>query len=391
MTLVTVGFRLHGPLDIARFAKAVKTLGRHAALRSRYYVDQNQNRVQEILPESSFALEVKNVAGPSTIQEHFSEMRAHKYNLAAGESMRLVLYVLGEGDYFVVCGFSHISIDADGIALLVQEVNLAYEGVPLPTLGLDFDGYLRSQALKVNNATYKQDMDFWTTELTDSPHPPLLPPNKFTEHPTIQRLGERQYRHVMSDTLTQQIKKKCRELKSTPFHFYLSCVAKLIHQTTGSTDFTVNILDRNRNSPETETLVGLTRNELPLRFRDFDPTSPNSTCISLARDKLFKAIEHGSVPGEILEREFELKPLCLVNVPWMPEKGAKFCRQEMDEFCWWVSWGMHSFQVVILDGAIEGAGATLLLRVQEELFDEREGKEFLNALVQTVERFARED
>lgn len=383
--------RLHGSLDTARLSESIKAIGqRHAALRSRYYVDQNQNRVQEILPESSIAVEVNEIDGPSTFQKHLSEMRAHKYDLAAGKGARMGVYILGEEDYFIVCGCSHMSLDADALGILVEEVNLAYQGVPLPTRGLDFDDYLLREALKVNDAAWKKDMNYWSSELSDSPPPPLFPPNKFTEQPTLHRLGERQYRHVMSDTLEQQVKRKCRETKSTPFQFYLSCVAKLIGQTTGSTDFTINVLDRNRNSPETQTLVGLTRNELPLRFRNFDSSALTSTCIPLAREKLFKAIEHGSIPGEILEKKFGLIPLCLLNMPLMLGKGAKLFGQEIEEWSSWSSWGAHSFQFVFMDGAFEGVGTIVMARLQEMLFDEREGQEFLDAFMQTVEKCAYE-
>lgn len=69
----------------------------------------------------------------------------------------------------------------------------------------------------------------------------------------------------------------------------------------------------------------------------------------------------------------------------MPGRNTKFCGEEIGEFLWRTSWGMHTFQVVILD---EGVGPTLLLRVQEEHFDEREGQDFLDALIEIVERCA---
>ena len=92
-----------------------------------------------------------------------------------------------------------------------------------------------------------------------------------------------------------------RERQTTPFTVYLAAFAAILHRWSGQHDLVVGTPVAGRTRVETEDIVGLFVNSLPLRLRP-DPAQPFAEFLDTVREVVTAAQDHQEVPLEEIVR-----------------------------------------------------------------------------------------
>ncbi|SPO01909.1 related to polyketide synthase [Cephalotrichum gorgonifer] len=298
-------FRIAGDLRVDDLRRAVKGVGQHhEALRTCFYVDENQNVVQGVLDASILCLEQAQVHQDSDVTREFEEMKAHVYDIAAGQVMRIRLLTSSLSINYLLIGCHHINVDGISQQVLLADLERVYKGQPLDPNVLQYPDYAAKQRADAENGAFNNDISFWKEEFATIPEPLPLTRSRISTRQPLAKYTANTVDLRIDTPIADRIRTVSREYRSTSFHFYLTAFEILLHRLTGTEDFSIGIADGNRKDESTLACFGPILNLLPLRFR----VAPRSFCEELSdtRAKTYAALAHSRVPFEVLLNELRV-------------------------------------------------------------------------------------
>lgn len=296
-------FRITGNIRRHDLQNAVLAVGqRHEILRT-CFINSQDEVSQGIMEKGVLHLEHQQLTSESELPKVIGDIESHVYDIARGETMRLVLVSLSPRDYFLLIGCHHLVVDGSSFPILMSDL-LAFYNHNYPTsMILQHSEYTRLQHEQFRNGELTAELNFWRSEYPDFPKPlPILRTSPIMSRPAsksynIQRLDSR-----INSSQRTEIVSLCRQLRVTPFHFYLAAFRALLAKYTDVEDISIGIGDANRNDERVAGSIGPFVNLLPLRF-DTQSMTTIESMIQETREKTFKALENSRVPFQVLLNE----------------------------------------------------------------------------------------
>ncbi|MEU0381097.1 amino acid adenylation domain-containing protein [Streptomyces cyaneofuscatus] len=122
--------RLHGPLDTARFQRAVDALVvRHPMLRTVFPAGARPAVQQELPPSLRLPVGFETVTGPYGIEEATAAERTRRFEPWAWPLLRLRVLTLAPEDHVLLVHAHHIIGDGYSAALLIRELTTVYDAL----------------------------------------------------------------------------------------------------------------------------------------------------------------------------------------------------------------------------------------------------------------------
>jgi len=301
-------FRLTGNLRVDDMRRAVKAVGQqHEALRTCFRaVDDTQGIVQSVLHTGTLRLEQARVDQDSDIKREFEAMKAHIYDLASGQVMRIRLLTQESPSaaHYLLVGCHHINVDGISQQVLLADLEKAYRGQALDHSVLQYPEYAARQRADAAKGAFADDISFWKQEFATVPDPlPLTRSRAASRQPLAKYVANRLQLRVES-ALADRIRRVSREHRATAFHFYLTAFEILLYRLTGARDFSIGIADGNRKDEETIACFGPLVNLVPTRYRVTPRTFGQE--LSENRAKTYAALAHSRLPFEMLLSELRV-------------------------------------------------------------------------------------
>ncbi|GIE74977.1 hypothetical protein Aph02nite_09270 [Actinoplanes philippinensis] len=132
--------RLHGPLDVDRFRRAVNVLvARHPMLRTVFPGGARPPVQRELLTATA---EIGYQATPRALGEELAAEREHRFDPAVWPLVRLRLLRYGPEEHVLLVHAHHLVGDGYSVALLMRELLALYDGAELPPLRATFREYV---------------------------------------------------------------------------------------------------------------------------------------------------------------------------------------------------------------------------------------------------------
>ena len=248
---------INGDLDIARLERALAALvWRHTAFRSYYPLEGDAfvHRIADAMPVS-LAVE----ACREDEVEGLVQAADLPYDLARGPLFRFQLYELGEKKYVLHLGIHHIIMDGHSAALMLDDLWHLYNGEELPPAKLDFPDYALWQSELAEDTEAK---DFFAAMFEGGvpenvmptlPKRPDVLPEADTDCVAVVDLGP--------------LDDMARSLGITTFRLLLAAVGLVLAKYTCSEDVTLGVPMSGRAKAQTERMIGMFVNTLPLRVK----------------------------------------------------------------------------------------------------------------------------
>ncbi|MFD2405293.1 condensation domain-containing protein [Azorhizophilus paspali] len=170
---VPMAVRLHGRLDEQALHRALTLLvQRHESLRTRF-VSADGEFHQEILEDSSVALEIVSVAGQdeTSLKARIRDEFAQPFDLLNGPMLRVKLLRLSDTDQVLTLCLHHIVSDGWSGELMVKEFVQLYEGlleertVELPELPIQYADYAIWQRAWLEAGEGERQLAYWKAQL----------------------------------------------------------------------------------------------------------------------------------------------------------------------------------------------------------------------------------
>jgi hybrid polyketide synthase / nonribosomal peptide synthetase ACE1 len=224
-------------------ARAVEAVGqRHEALRTCFFVDENEQAVQGLLETATLYLEQKQITSEKDLASETKQMLNHVFDLERGESMKIALLSLSSSSHLLLISYHHINMDGISLQVLLSDLQKAYTRQPFSENMVQFPDFTARQTREIEDGKLDKELDFWRKEYPDIPPAlPLFPMSRVNNRSMLKNYSLNTVVVRLPTTLATQIRKASREARTTTFHFYLAVMKTLLHR------FLVRISRSNRS------------------------------------------------------------------------------------------------------------------------------------------------
>lgn len=387
---------LSGKLRRDDLASAVRIVGqRHEALRTRFFLDDQQQSLQGVLESPRLHLEQKKVVSKSDVADEFGSLQRYVYDLDAGQTMRILLLSESETSHTLLVGYHHINMDGISLAVLIGDLDKVYKGVALAPTVLQYPDFSARQRRCYASGDMERERAYWKEELDGFPDPlPLLPFSLATCRRPLTNYEYNKADVKISPTLALRMRSISLKHKITPFHFYLAVFRVLLSRFLDIDDLCIGMGDANRTDSDALESIGVYLNLLPLRFQS-GRTKPFTDLLKEAKSKVRLALAHSRLPFDVLmddlspPRSADHSPLFQAFIdyrPPIPQKSKFFdCKIIGEEY----ERGGTAFDIGldIIDSPT--GDAQIRIQVPELLYSRNDAEILMQTYLTLLEEFSR--
>ena len=236
------------------------------------------------------------------------EDAANPFDLTSGPLLRTRLVRLEDHENILLLTMHHIVSDGWSLGVFIRELAALYEAFslgqpsPLGDLSIQYADYAQWQREQLKGETLEQHLSYWREELKDAPLVLDLPADH--PRPLVQGTRGRSLPFALSKPLSNALDALSRSASTTLYMTLLAAFQTLLYRYTGQKDFLVGSAIANRNRAETEDLIGLFVNTLPIRARVGD----RPTFRELLKRVSYSAIDanaHQNLPFSMLVEDLQ--------------------------------------------------------------------------------------
>ncbi|MEM7348602.1 MAG: AMP-binding protein, partial [Chloroflexota bacterium] len=204
----------------------------------------------------------------------------------------------------------HIIFDEWSQAVFRDELSKLYEGfvknqpAQLPDLPIQYGDFALWQRNYLQGEILEKQLSYWKEKLANVPQVLDLP----TDHPRPAKVtgGGARQSVKLPKSLSDKLNALSQQEGVTLFMTLLAGFKVLLYRYTNQADFVVGIPITNRNSAETEPLIGLFLNTLALRS-DLSEDPTFRTLLTQVRETALEGYSHQDLPFEQLIEELQVE------------------------------------------------------------------------------------
>ena len=316
---------LRGAFNYSAFNRAFKSIiERHESLRTCFWVGENGEPNQKVLPITDFAVEVQDLSAlekaerSKIVEQEIKAEAAQIFNLHDDLMVRVRLLKTSDEAHILLVTLHHIAADGWSMTILINEFRVLYQAYsqgqenPLPRLKIQYADYAHWQRNWLQGNRLKQQLDYWEQQLIGLPVVHSLPLNyprpkfqSFSGAILTTEIGK----HTAADLL-----KFCHKYDATLFMGLHTVFSVLLARYSNESDIVVGSPIANREQAEIQGLIGFFVNNLVLRS-DLSNNPCFEDALKQSKKTLLDAFSHQQVPFEQLverlqpERSLNHSPL----------------------------------------------------------------------------------
>jgi aspyridone synthetase (hybrid polyketide synthase/nonribosomal peptide synthetase) len=305
---ITISYLVEGNLDIEKFHRAlVNVVARHGSFRTCFFEQSGSgNLMQGLSIRSPDCLKIIQTASDEDVAQELERYRSRVWDLVRAETFQATLILKSSGSHEIIFGYHHIIMDGISWHLFLQELNAAYQMLPLRPVKTQCFDFSVEQQFSIQNGTFEAQINFWKE--MHSPLPdimPLLPFAKLKSRIASNHNHIQTSLHELDADHTRKIKLAAQALRVTPFHFYLSAMQVFFSKLLDLEDICIGVTDANRNVAGYGDTIGYFLNMMALRFQ-IDRNEQFSKLAKRTAQKVYAASENSGVPFDLILERLDL-------------------------------------------------------------------------------------
>ncbi|ETW23727.1 non-ribosomal peptide synthetase [Mycobacterium gastri] len=252
------------------------------------------------------------------------------FDIGVGPLLRARLFGLGDGRHVLVLTMHHIISDGWSFRVLLRDLARIYQALergepsPLGELPIQYRDYAQWERERLRGERFDALVGFWKDYLAGAP-PLELDTDR--PRPTFGTFRGARMHFDLGRELTAALRELCRARNVTTSVPLLAALSVVLHQFSGQDDIVIGTLSGNRARLETEDLIGLFVNALPVRIRlDGDPGV--TELLTRVRQCLVDVLAHQGLPFDLIvnatapDRDASRNPLFGVQFVLQPAARA---------------------------------------------------------------------
>jgi amino acid adenylation domain-containing protein len=265
------------PLDIDLLAQSLGVLTeRHEILRTTFHVKDGKP-VQQIHALGKPEIHYDDLRDlPLNERESVAREKALKHGKTAIRLdqlplLRFDVLHLRDLEYILLINPHHIISDGWSNALFAKELSMTYaalenkEPSPFPVPEYQYVDFVKWETDWLDTSEYKQQLEFWKSQLADLPEPLRLPLD--FPRPAIMSYSGSKEVDILQAAETEKIRQFCQRENLTMFQLLFGTFAMLMSKYSGQQEIMTGVPVARRNQMAFQQTMGLFINTLPLRVK----------------------------------------------------------------------------------------------------------------------------
>ena len=306
---IPAAVRLRGPLEVDALAAALSAIvRRHEVLRTVIRV-RDGVPVQEVREAAAVPLSPDAVPGTTPAEREAEARRRAEaearrpFDLAEGPLFRAALLQVDEDDHLLLLTLHHVVADGWSFGVLFAELGALYaagmrgEPDPLPDLPVQYADFALWQRAHLAGEALERHLDYWRERLAGAPATLELPADR--PHPSARTHRGGWASLVLPGEVVDGVRRMARGEGATTFMILLAAWQALLARYSGAADLVVGAPIAGRTRAETEGLIGLFLNPLPLRA-DLSGDPSFAGQVGRVREAVLEGFVHQDAPFEKL-------------------------------------------------------------------------------------------
>ena len=305
---IPFALRLSGDLDVEALRASFQWLiERHEMLRTAFPSNGGQP-CQRIVEASTFELPLADFADASeaAMQSELQAWFARPFDLLQPPLLRARLLRLGAREHVLAITLHHLVSDAWSATLALRELTQFYAALhagqapQLAPLTIQYADYSLWQQQRLQPAALQPHLDYWQKQLArddDSDYLLELPTDRPRPAAQSHRSG------MLATRLSPQTSERARalaaRLQQSTYSLVFAAFATFLHRMSGQDDLILGTPVSNRDREQTQSLLGILLNNLPIRVR-FPGQSSFAELARQVSETLLEAQRHQDLPFERL-------------------------------------------------------------------------------------------
>jgi len=297
-------FRIRGRLDARRLVECVNSLLRkHAVLRSSFCISGG-DLVQVLLPYEKARVSVDECVKEGIVEPDLDRLTrdeiSRPFDLETGPLFRLKLLSESPEKHVLIITMHHSIIDLHGKEIFGAQLSSLYNGsgVSAEAAAVDTNSY--AHYAQWQNAWFKSEkflkmVSYWKHALKDFESVLSLPLDHV--RPPYRTLRGSAVGLDLPDTLTQELRRFCRDHSVNSYLALLSIYFTLLYRYTGQDRIVVGVPLTNRRQDEYKDTMGCFVNTVPVLI-DIKEDTVFMDLVGSVRKAMLEAHRHQEVPLE---------------------------------------------------------------------------------------------
>jgi len=299
--------RLKGPLDRNALERAFAMLGeRHEPLRTRFLLSPDGQPSQIVGDAVTTDIRYRDCRGEADpeglVREEVEALVGTSYDLSR-PPLRVVLLQVADEEHILALGMHHIVSDRWSMGIFARELSALYEAeatgtqVDLPALDIQFPDWAAWQRGMLEGAQAQEQLAYWTERL--SGELPVLELPFDRARGTAARSGGAHLPVAIDRDLALRLRQLAVRQNVSLFTLLLSAFKVFLHLYTDSDDIVVGSEVTNRDSLDTQKMIGPLVNTLVFRT-DLSGYPAFETLLQEVNRGIRGGLAHQDVPFERL-------------------------------------------------------------------------------------------
>ncbi|MFG3282494.1 amino acid adenylation domain-containing protein [Streptomyces sp. NPDC048111] len=305
---IPLAVRLTGPLDIGAVRGALNAVvRRHDTLRTAFGVHQGAPGHRVIAPQQAqLTVPVTDfgpgAAGEGTVGGWLRQQATEPFALDRPPLLRAALARLGDQEHILALTVHHLVCDGWSLDVLIREFNAAYQRLAEGAADVDwaelpyrYAEFTERQHRRFAEGDMAGDLAYWRKKLAGDLPALELP----TDRPRPEEPGHRgaRVRREIPEPLMGAVSALARGRGFTPYMVLLAAYGALLQRCAGQSEVIVGTPIAGREDVDTEELIGLFVNTLPLRL-DLSGDPSFGDLVKRVRAVAVGAYAHQGLPFE---------------------------------------------------------------------------------------------
>lgn len=303
-------------------------IARHEVLRTTFR--SHQGVPQALLaPPQPFKLLFDEIADDADVTTAALREATLPFDIGAGPLLRARLFGLTDHRHVLVLTMHHIITDGWSFRVLLRDLGRIYqslergEAISLDELPIQYSDYAQWQREQLSGPDFDAHIQYWKDDLAGAP-PLQLDTDR--PRPRVPTFRGARIRFELGRERAAVLRQLCRAENITLSVPLLAAFAAVLHRYSGQDDLVIGTLTANRGRAETEDLIGLFVNALPVRIR-LDGEPDVAELLDRIRRRMVEVLAHQDVPFDLIvnatapDRDANRNPLFQVQLVVQPAAG----------------------------------------------------------------------
>jgi len=300
---------IRGPIDVSVLRDAVNEIvRRHEALRTGFLELANDWPLQVVVPALQVELPIEDLSHLPAAEREAEIGRVaqtqyeQRFSFGQAPMFRLRLLRLSEREHALLATSHHIITDGWSIQLIPTEVAMIYDAFaagrpsPLPELPIQYTDYAEWQRDYLQGEVLERLLGYWRDKLAG--YAPLALPTDRPWNDDVAHIQKFREFHLSGD-VRQRLEALCRAEGATMFMLTLAAYCVLLREVAAADDVAAIVNFASRERPETQGMIGLFTNILPIRS-DLSGDPSFLDLLRQVRESSIEAQQHQEMPWEML-------------------------------------------------------------------------------------------